>query len=52
MYIVQTHMFSFTRTLHFPSGPISRSLATPASLSSAQAPLLQIGIPPVICLLT
>ncbi len=48
MYIVQTRLltlFSFTSTLHFPSGPIS--LATPASLSSAQAPLLQ---PPVISL--
>ena len=52
MYTVQTRLFSFTSTLHFPSGPISRSLATPASLSSAQAPLLQSCIPPVICFLT
>ncbi len=34
MYIVQTRLYRFTTTLHFPSGPIS--LATPASLSSAQ----------------
>ncbi len=54
MYIVQTRLFSFTSTLHFPSGQICLSLATPASasLSSAQAPLLQSCIPPVICLLT
>ncbi len=48
MYIVQTHLFSFTSTLHFPSGQIS--LATPASLRSAQAALLQSCIIPVICL--
>ncbi len=39
MYMVQTRLYSFTITLHFPSGPIS--LATPASPSSAQAQLLQ-----------
>ena len=36
MDMVQTRMYRFTTTLHFPSRPIS--LATPASLSSAQAP--------------
>ena len=36
MVLVQT---CFSTTLHFPSGPIS--LTTPASLSSAQAQLLQ-----------
>ena len=36
--IVQTRMCMFTTTLHFSSSPIS--LATPASLSSAQEPLL------------
>ena len=35
---VQTRVCNFITTLHFPSGPIS--LATPASLSSAQEPLL------------
>ena len=50
MYVTQTRLYSFTTTLHFPSGPIS--LATPASLSSEQAPLLQSCLPPVICLLT
>ena len=35
---VLTLLCSFTTTLHFPSGPIS--LVTPASLSSAQEPLL------------
>ncbi len=50
MYILQTRLYSFTTTLHSPSGQIS--LATPASLSSAQAPLLQSGLPSVICLLT
>ena len=41
MYIVQTRLrlYSSTTTLHFSSGPIS--LATQASLSSAQAPFLQ-----------
>ena len=39
MDIVQTRLYSFTTTLHFPSGPIS--FVTPASLSSAQALLLQ-----------
>ncbi len=39
MYMVQTRLYSITTTLHFPSGPIS--LATPASLSSVQAQLLQ-----------
>ncbi len=34
---VQTRLYSFLSTLHFPSGPII--LATPASLSSAQEPL-------------
>ena len=37
MYIVQTHLYSSTITLHFSSCPIS--LATPASLRSAQASL-------------
>ena len=36
--MVQTRLYSFTTTLHFPSGPIS--LATPASFSTAQEPLL------------
>ncbi len=49
MYIVQTRLYSFTTTLHFPSGPIS--LATPASLSSAQAPFLQSCLLPVFRLL-
>ena len=41
MYTVQTRLrlYSSTTTLHFSSGPIS--LATQASLSSAQAPFLQ-----------
>ncbi len=41
MYIIQTRLrlYSSTTTLHFSSGPIS--LATQASLSSAQAPFLQ-----------
>ncbi len=46
---VQTRMYSFTSTLHFPSGQIS--LATQASLSSAQAPFLQSCLLPVIRLL-
>jgi hypothetical protein len=46
---VQTRLYSFTTTIYFPSGPIS--LATPASLSSAQAPLLQSSLLPVISLL-
>ncbi len=37
MYIVQTCLYSFTSTFHFPSGPIS--LVTPASFNSAQEPL-------------
>ncbi len=49
MYIVQTRLYSFTTTLHFPSGSIS--LATPASLSYAQAPHLQSSLLPVISLL-
>ncbi len=49
MYTMQAHLYSFTTPLHFSSGPIS--LATPASLSSAQAPLLQSSLLPVICLL-
>ena len=51
MYILQTRLYSdsFTTTLHFPSGPISTS--THASLSSAQAPLLQSSLLPVISLL-
>ncbi len=42
MDIVQTRLYSFTTTLHFPSGLIS--LATPASLSyaQAQAPLMYV----------
>ena len=41
MVTVQTRLYSFTTILHwhFPSGQIS--LVTQASLSSAQAPLLQ-----------
>ncbi len=39
MILWQTRLYSFTTTIHFPSGPIS--LVTPASLSSAQALLLQ-----------
>ena len=52
MYIVQTRLYSFTTTLHFPSCQIS--LETPASLISAQAPLLQSSLPslPAISLLT
>ena len=38
MDTVQTRLYSFSTTLHFPSDPIS--LATPASLSSVQEPLL------------
>ncbi len=45
MYIVQTQtrlrLYSSTTTLHFSSGPTRISLATQASLSSAQAPFLQ-----------
>ena len=50
MGTVQTRLYSFTNTLHFPSGPIS--LATPASLSSAQEPLLlsSLRVLPVISL--
>ena len=52
MYIVQTRLrlYSSTTTLHFSSGPIS--LATPASLSSPQATLLQSSLLPLISLLT
>ncbi len=41
MYVVQTRLpvYCFTTKLDFPSGQIS--FATPASLSSAQAPFLQ-----------
>ncbi len=38
MDTVQTRLYSFSTTLHFPSGPIS--LVTPVSLSSTQEPLL------------
>jgi hypothetical protein len=40
MYIVQTRLYSFKITFHFPSGPIS--LVTPASLNSVQEPLLHV----------
>ena len=46
MDTVQTRLYSFTTTLHFPSCLIS--LATPASLSSAQEPLLLSSLLPVI----
>ncbi len=49
MYMAQTCLYSFTTTLHFPSGLIS--LEKPASLSSAQAPLLQSSLLSVISLL-
>ena len=49
--MVQTRLYSFTTTLHFPSGPISLASATPASLSSAQASLLQSSFLLVISLL-
>ncbi len=45
---VQTRLYSFTTTLHFPSGPIS--LATPASLSSIQGSLLLSSLLPFISL--
>ncbi len=45
---VQTRLYSSTTTLHFSSGPIS--LATPASLSSAQEPLLLSSLLPVTSL--
>ncbi len=45
MNIGQTRLYSFTTTLHFPSGPIS--LATPARLSSVQAQILQSSLLPV-----
>ena len=48
MDTVQTCLYIFTTTLHFPSCPIS--LATPASLSSAQEPLLLSSLLPVISL--
>ena len=48
-YHVYTRSYSFTTTRHFLSGPIS--LATPASLSSAQASLLQSSFLLVISLL-
>ncbi len=38
MDTVQTRLYSFSTTLHFPSGPISP--ATPVSLSSVHEPLL------------
>ncbi len=50
MYQDMTHLYSFKTTLHFPSGQIS--LATPASLSSLQALLLQSSLLPIISLLT
>ena len=49
MNVVQTRLYSFTTTLHFPSGQIS--LAMQASLSSVQALLLQSSLLPVISLL-
>ena len=51
MYIVQTRLrlYSSTTTLHFSSG--LTSLATQASLSSAQAPFLQSCLLPVIRIL-
>ncbi len=48
MDTVQTRLYSFTTTLHFPSGLIS--LATPASLSSLQEPLLLSSLFPVTSL--
>ena len=45
IYMVQTRLYSFTTTLHFPSGLIS--LAMQAS-SSAQAQLVQSSLLPVI----
>ncbi len=48
MDIVQTRLYSFTTTLHFPSSQFS--LATQASLSFAQEPLLLSSFLPVISL--
>ncbi len=48
MDTVQTRLYSFSATLHFPSGPIS--LATPVSLSSSQEQLLLSSLLPVISL--
>jgi hypothetical protein len=48
MDIVKTRLYSFTTTLHFPSSQFS--LATPASLSFAQEPLLLSSLLPVISL--
>ncbi len=42
--MVQTRLYSITSTFHFPSGPTS--LATPASLNSAQEPLLLSSMSP------
>ena len=50
IYIVQARLYCFKTTIHFSSGPIS--LATPASLSSPQATLLQSSLLPLISLLT
>ena len=50
MNMVQRRMYIVKATLHLSSGPIG--LATPASLSSAQAPLLQSSLLPFISLLT
>ena len=49
MNMVQRRMYIVTATLHLSSGPIG--LATPVSLSSAQAPLLQSCLLPFISLL-
>ena len=50
IYIVQARLYCFKTTIHFSSGPIS--LATPVSLSSPQATLLQSSLFPLISLLT
>ncbi len=53
MYMVHTRLYSFTTTLHFPSGQISLATQASLSLSSAQALLLQssLSLLPVISLL-
>ncbi len=48
IYMIHSRLYSFTITFHFPSGQIS--LATQASLNSAQEPLLVSSLLPVICL--
>ena len=48
MDIIQTRLYKFTTTLHFPSCPIR--LVTPASLSSTQEQLLLSSLLPVISL--